>query len=61
MRNVSRAKIINTEEVKTLRYPLPRGWREAMGILKGKKILDPLRYQHKIRREWEQRLKKYPA
>ena len=57
MANAQGAKILTPEKLDTLRRPLPRGWLEVAGILKKKKI-DPLRYQRKIRREWEKRWKK---
>lgn len=52
-------KIISPEKLSRFRYslPLPRSWLEAAGILKGKKIR-PLSYQKRIRKEWEERLKK---
>ncbi|MFA6106114.1 MAG: hypothetical protein WC745_00350 [Patescibacteria group bacterium] len=36
---------------------LPESWIKAAGILKGKKI-DALKFQKKIRKEWETRMKK---
>jgi len=40
-----------------MRYSLPKGWTDAIGILKGKGI-DPVRYQRQIRAEWGKRLKR---
>lgn len=57
MANNQRAKILSPEKLATLRQPLPRSWLEVAGILKKKKI-HPLRYQKKIRQEWEKRWKK---
>lgn len=37
---------------------LPKSWLKAAGLLKGKKKLDPLAYQKKIRKEWERRFSK---
>jgi len=53
------ARILTIEDVKTWRKPLPKGWREAAGMLKGdKRIPDPVAYQKTIRREWEDRFQK---
>jgi hypothetical protein len=51
----TKAKVITLQEVDRLRYPIPSGWDKAAGILKGKKRIDPVAYQKKIRREWEER------
>ena len=53
----SKAKIIKAEDVSKLRYPIPESWKKAAGMLKGRKI-DAVKYQRKIRQEWETRLKK---
>lgn len=57
MTNHKGAKILTVEEVDKLQYPLPKSWIRAAGLLKHKKI-DPVKYQKKIRLEWETRLKK---
>jgi len=51
------AKIITPEKIQELRYPLPKSWTEAIGILK-KKAVHPLRYQRQTRKDWEKRLEK---
>jgi hypothetical protein len=51
------AKIITPEKLREIRYPLPKSWTEAIGILKRKQI-NPLKYQRRIRKDWEKRLKK---
>ena len=51
------AKIITLDELRTMRYPLPASWKNAIGILKGKNI-DPVSYQREIRKEWDRRLKR---
>ena len=58
MTNNTRAKILSPEKLATLRQSLPRGWLEVAGILKGKRQVNPLRYQKQIRKEWDKRLKK---
>ena len=47
------------EEVQHVRYPLPKSWVAATGILKGKRHVDALKHQKQIRKEWEQRSKKF--
>lgn len=54
---IQRPKVITPKELRETERPLPGAWLRAAGILKRKKI-DPLRYQKKIRQEWEARLKK---
>ena len=45
-------------ETKTrMRITIPVAWKKAAGLLRGKKI-DPVGYQKKIRKEWEDRLEK---
>ncbi|MEW6610637.1 MAG: hypothetical protein AB1352_03390 [Patescibacteria group bacterium] len=56
---MSQAQILTVEELKTWRRPLPKGWKEAAGMLKGaKRIIDPVAYQKMIRQEWEDRFQK---
>jgi len=56
---MQQARILTVEELKTWRRPLPKGWNEAAGMLKGdKRILDPVAYQKTIRKEWEDRFQK---
>jgi len=53
------ARVITLEELRTMKRPLPKGWREAAGMLKGRKhIPDPVAYQKAIRKEWEDRFQK---
>lgn len=40
------------------RRSLSKSWIKAAGLLKGKKKLDPLAYQKKIRKEWARRFNK---
>jgi len=54
MANNQQAKILSPEKLATLRQSLPRSWLEVAGILK-KKGVHPLRYQRRIRKEWEKR------
>lgn len=56
-RSVTQARIITRRELAPIRYPLPKNWTGAIGILKGKGI-DPVRYQRQIRAEWGKRLKR---
>jgi len=58
MVNTQQAKIISPEKLPKLQQPLPKSWLEAAGILKGRKKIDPLRYQKQIRKEWDKRLEK---
>jgi hypothetical protein len=59
MTTTKRATVLNTEDVKNLRYPIPLSWKKAAGMLKGRKRLEnPVTYQHKIRKEWETRFKR---
>ena len=51
------AKILSIDQLDKLRYPLPRSLIRAAGLLKHKKI-DPVKYQKKIRKEWESKLHK---
>lgn len=57
MTNTQQAKILTPEKLYTLRYPLPQSWTNVIGILKGRKRIDPLKYQKQIRKEWEKRNK----
>lgn len=57
MVNTQGAKILSPEKIVALRKPLPRSWLEVVGILKKKKV-HPLRYQKKVRQEWEERWKR---
>jgi len=57
MTNNQQAKILSPEKLATLRQSLPRSWLEVAGILK-KRGVHPLRYQRRIRKEWEKRWKK---
>ena len=43
------------EELTRMNYKIPRVWDLAAGLLKGKKRVDPLRYQRVIRRGWAKR------
>ncbi len=52
------AKVLTPQELQHMRYPLPRSWTKAAGILKGKRQINPLTYQKEIRKEWDSRLKK---
>lgn len=58
MQQLQRAKVIKPRELATLRYPLPESWKKAAGLLKGRKLIDPVEYQRTIRKEWESRLKR---
>ena len=60
MHKSNRANVLTVGQLDEVRYPLPPGWTEAAGILKGKTI-DALRYQREVRRDWERRLKKLDA
>ena len=51
------AKIYTKDELKQIRYTLPKSWWRAAGLLRHKK-LNPVAYQKKIRQEWENRLKR---
>ena len=58
-KTTQKAKILTPDEVKHLRYPLPESWKKAAGMLKGRKnLVDPLKYQRSVRKEWEQRFDK---
>jgi len=52
----AQSRIITPEELSAIRYPLPESWKKVAGILKGKRRIDPLRYQRQIRAEWEKRI-----
>lgn len=52
------AKIVTLEQLRIMRYPLPQSLIKAAGLLK-KRISDPVRYQRRIRGEWEVRTKKF--
>ena len=52
------AQIITPEELETLRYVLPQAWISAAGMLKGRGGPDPVKWQRKIRSEWDKRLAK---
>ena len=52
------AKILTKEDLKRYKQPLPQSWKKAAGLLKGKKVVDPVAYQRGVRAEWEKRLKK---
>jgi len=60
MRKLNRARVLTVEQLEEIRYPLPRGWAEAAGLLTGKNI-DGVRYQRRVRSDWEKRLKKLEA
>ncbi|MDP3771795.1 MAG: hypothetical protein Q8Q94_00255 [bacterium] len=53
----NRAGIVASEIVDSVRYPLPKSWTNAIGILKGKKV-DAVGYQRRIRQEWNKRMQK---
>lgn len=55
--NNGRIQILTIKDLPKLRYPVPESMIRAAGLLKGRKI-NSLRYQKKIRQEWEQRFKK---
>lgn len=57
MANRTGAKILTVKELDRLTRPLPEAWIKAGGLLRHKKI-DPIAYQRKIRKEWEDRLRK---
>lgn len=48
-------KRLSIDELKKLLTTLGDPWEEIRGILKNKKI-DALKYQRKIRREWERKI-----
>ena len=51
MVNTQRAKILTPEKVVKLRYPLPKSWTKAAGLLSYKRrVLES--YIKKIRSEW---------
>lgn len=52
----TKARVIRPHELPAY-TTLPDTWTNAMGILKNKRI-GGLRYQRKVRSEWEKRLKK---
>lgn len=52
------ARVVRPHELHTLQYSLPAIWNKAAGLLKGKKIVDPVRYQRAIRKAWEARLQR---
>ncbi|HEX9722493.1 MAG TPA: hypothetical protein VGA53_04475 [Candidatus Paceibacterota bacterium] len=54
----NQATILTPDQAKNLRYPLPKSWGAAVGILKGKKRVDALKHQKQIRKEWGQYSKK---
>ena len=56
--NTQQAKVISPEGLKHFRYPVPDSMIKVVGLLKGKKRVDPLGYQKKIRKEWNNRLAK---
>lgn len=49
----SQAYPMKLTDLPSLHQPLPKSWIKAAGLLKGKKKLNPLVYQKKIRKEWE--------
>jgi hypothetical protein len=51
------ARVYTPEEWAAHRQPLPKSWKRAAGMLKGRKI-DPVKYQREIRAEWEKRLRR---
>lgn len=53
---LAKARVIKPYELHAY-TALPDSWVKAVGILKDKRI-DGLRYQSKIRDEWDKRLKK---
>ena len=55
MKTLGQANIITPEQLRTLRHSLPQSWLAIVGILKGKKKVDALRYQKNIRKEWNKR------
>lgn len=57
MRYTQQAKIIKPHQLTALRYPLPKSWKKAAGILKGREV-DALKYQKEIRSAWRKRLEK---
>lgn len=62
MKENTGAKVITVEELEKTVQPLPQSWVKAAGLLRGKKKVDALSFQRKIRVEWEKRFKKlsYP-
>ena len=55
----TKARVLTAEDVKNIRYPIPESWKKAAGMLKRRKhLVDPLKYQRSIRKEWEKRLQR---
>ena len=57
-KTIEKAKILTPQELENYRYPIPESWLKVIGILKGKKKVNALAYQRKIRKEWSRRLAK---
>lgn len=58
---IQQTKTISVKNIRNIQYPAPYGWRTAAGILKGKKYINPVKYQKEIRREWNKRIEKQTA
>ena len=56
MKSKGQALVITPEQMDKIKTPLSESWKKAAGILKNKK-LDPIKYQQKIRQEWDERAK----
>lgn len=52
MQQIRQAKVITAKELPYLRYPLPKSWKKAAGLLrhKNKALEEHLR---KVRDEWD--------
>jgi hypothetical protein len=58
MTNHQGAKIITRKELAELRYELPKSWRKAAGLLRGKrKALEA--HVKQVRREWDRRAEEH--
>ncbi|MGH7141695.1 MAG: hypothetical protein ACREGH_03625 [Minisyncoccia bacterium] len=52
-----KANVIKSGEIDKIRYPVPKSFYAAAGMLRGK-LPDGVKYQKKIRKEWDARLKR---
>jgi hypothetical protein len=54
---MKQATVVTPHTLTKIKETLPKSWLNAIGILRNKQI-DTLKYQKKLRGEWEERSKK---
>ena len=53
-----KARRLTADRISGSRLPLPKGWKEAAGLLRNRHDLQPLACQRDLRKQWNTRLKR---